>query len=99
MPSKEKAPHILNTAATLLWLCFIVLTSLKINDKTAGTFVDEFTAVAILMFMASCIMSFVSLSSDKTPSHFYEKIADIIFLIGLFCLLVTTILIVFNIIQ
>jgi len=35
---KNKSSHILNTSATLLGLCFIVLTSLKINIKVENNY-------------------------------------------------------------
>ncbi|MBC7829003.1 MAG: hypothetical protein H7122_14735 [Chitinophagaceae bacterium] len=96
---KDNSPHILNTSSTLLGLCFIVLTSLKVTNRTEATIIDELTAVAILMFMTSSFLSFQSMRSQKTPSVLYEKIADFIFLAGLFFLFVTTVLIIFNIIK
>ena len=63
MNDNEKSPHILNTSANLLGLCFIVLTTLKANNHTEGTIIDELTAVAIIMFMTSCILSFLSMRS------------------------------------
>jgi hypothetical protein len=96
MDQNYKSPHILNTSATLLGLCFIVLTSLNINNMMEKTIIDELTALAILMFMISCILSFLSLRSKKTTSTRYERIADFIFLAGLFFLFLTTILIAFN---
>ncbi|MBK9984934.1 MAG: hypothetical protein IPP15_21650 [Saprospiraceae bacterium] len=95
----DKSPHILNTSATLLGLCFIVLTSLKLNNKAEATLIDEFTAIAILMFMVSSFLSFLSMRSNRIPSQRYEKFADFIFLSGLFFLFLTTILILFNFIQ
>ncbi len=94
----EKSPHILNTSANMLGLCFIVLTSIKMKDESALTIVDEFTAVAIVFFMVSCILSFLSMRSKKELTRL-EYVADIVFFIGLFLLLVITILITFNVIK
>jgi hypothetical protein len=91
-----KSPHILNTSATLMGLCFIVLTSMKINDKMEKTIIDELTAIAILFFMVSCILSFVSMRNEKKISIRFEKIADYIFLSGLLSLLLITVSIVFK---
>jgi hypothetical protein len=98
MEQNYKSPHILNTSATLLGLCFIVLTSLNINDRMEKSIIDELTALAILMFMVSCLMSFLSMRSKNVKSVRYEKIADLIFLSGLFFLIIITTLIIFNII-
>lgn len=91
--------HILNTSATLLGLCFIVLTSRNILNMKHATLIDEVTALAIMLFMTSCILSFLSMKSQEKVSLHYEKYADIIFFIGLFSLFATTILITFNVIK
>lgn len=98
MNENKNSPHILNTAATLLGLCFVVLTTLKLNNQVEETTVDELTAIALLLFMTSCIFSFQSIRTSKTSTTF-EKIADISFLIGLLVLAAITLLIVFNIIE
>lgn len=95
---KNTSPHILNTSSTLLGLCFIVLSSLKVTSKTETTFIDELTAVASVLFMTSSILSFLSMRSSNTHGIQYEKAADFIFLAGLFFLFGTIMLIIFNII-
>jgi hypothetical protein len=94
----NKSPHILNTSATLMGLCFVVLTSISINKLAEKSMIDELTAMAILMFMISCVLSFLSMRSTKKSGIRFEQIADLIFLGGLFFLFATTSFIVFNII-
>lgn len=94
----NKSPHILNTSATLLGFCFVVLTSISINKMTDKSIIDELTALSILTFMVSCVLSFLSMRSTKKSGIRFEQIADFIFLAGLFFLFITTCLIVFNII-
>ena len=60
---------------------------------------DELTTAAIIMFMISSLLSFLSMRKDTAPGERYEKIADIVFLAGLFLLFLTTILLAFNIIK
>jgi hypothetical protein len=91
--------HILNTSSNLLGFCFLVLTSLKVLKLQETTIIDEITAVAILMFMTSSILSFLSMRSSKQFSTRYENFADFIFLFGLIMLFITTMLITFNIIS
>jgi len=95
----DNSPHILNTSSNLLGLCFIVLTSLKVLKLKGATVIDELTAIAILFFMTSSIFSFLSMRSTNSLSTRYEKIADIIFLSGLFFLFITTMFIAFDIIK
>lgn len=97
--SENRSPHILTTSANLLGICFIVLTSLKKLNLADGSLIDEFAVVAIIIFMTSCILSFVSMRKTRAQSQKLEKIADVIFLSGLIVLSVATILIAFNIIS
>ena len=93
----DKSPHILNASSNLLGLCFVVLTSLKLLNISHKTIIDEITTVAIIFFMTSCILSFLSIRGSINSSR-YEGIADFFFLSGLIILFVTTILFSFNII-
>jgi hypothetical protein len=94
----NNSPHILNTSATLLGLCFVVLTSISINKMNDRSLIDELTAMAILMFMVSCVLSFLSMRSHKKSGIRFEHIADLIFLTGLLFLFITTVFIVLNIV-
>ncbi len=94
-----KAPHLLNTSANLLGFCFIVLTSVKISKLNESTFIDEGAALATIIFMASCFLSFLSLRKTRpAKANKLESAADILFLCGLIVLFITTVLIVLNII-
>jgi hypothetical protein len=95
----EKSQHVLNASSNLLGLCFIVLTSLRVLNLNGKTIIDECTAIALIMFMTSSVLSFLSIRSKKIKSEKYENIADIIFLLGLFFLFGTTMLVTFNIIK
>lgn len=94
-----KAPHILNTSANLLGICFLVLTSLKVFNLSGTTFIDECTAVATIMFMSSSILSFLAIRSKSEKGAIYENVADYIFLAGLSCLFITIMMVTFNFIK
>jgi len=96
---KKNFPHILNTSSTLLGLCFVVLTSLKVNKFSEASVIDECTSFAIIMFLTSSVLSYLSMRSEKVSKIRYEKVADIVFLSGLFFLFVTTMLITLNVIT
>jgi len=97
--TNDKSPHILNASSNLLGICFIVLTSLKLLNKSETTIIDEVTVVAIILFMASCILSFLSIRGVNKRSTLFEQVADIIFLGGLSLLFLTTLLFSFNVIK
>ena len=93
------APHILNTSANLLGLCFIILTTIGLLHIKAKTYLDEATVIAMIMFMGSSIASFLSMKTLGRASQRFECFADIVFLIGLVILFLTALLISFNIIS
>ena len=97
--NSNKSPHILTTSANLLGFCFIVLTSVKISKLEESSFIDEGAALAIIVFMTSCILSFLAMRSTTIRSKKMEQIADLLFLFGLIVLFITTMLIAFNIIK
>lgn len=97
--NNDKSSHILNTSSNLLGLCFIVLTSIKVLNLKDATIIDEIATLAIIMFMASCILSFISMRRNEKSSVRLEKLADIFFLSGLFLLFITAMFLSFNIIK
>lgn len=99
MDNNDQSPHILNTSATLLGICFVVLTSLNVLNLKQKTIMDELTTAAIIMFMTSSLLSFLSMRSKKLKGIRYERMADIIFLSGLLLLFITTMLLALNVIK
>lgn len=95
----KKAPHILNTSANLLGICFLILTSIQVLNVAAKTMIDSIIALAILLFTISCFLSFIAMRNEDKVSDKYEKIADYIFLAGLSVLFITSMLLVLNIIE
>lgn len=95
----NKSPHILNASSNLLGLCFVVLTSLKLLNIANKTIIDELTFIGILLFMASCLLSFLALRGTTPKSVIYERVADYLFLAGILFLFLTTVFLAFNVIQ
>jgi len=96
--NNERTPHILNTSATLLGLCFIVLTSRNVLPEAEITVIDYLTGLAILGFMAACLLSYMSMRKGEKSKWPLETAADSVFIAGLFFLFAATLLIVLNII-
>ncbi len=63
------------------------------------TYIDETVTVALIFFMLSCILSFLSIRGNIKSGNRYEGIADYLFLGGMIILFVTAILILFNIMS
>jgi len=94
MEEQNKSKDILYNSATLLGLCFIVLTSVKMRNQAETSLIDEMTAISIILFMISSVLSYLSMRKEGQRSKRFERIADVVFLIGLFFLFLTTILLI-----
>ncbi len=94
-----KSTHILSTSSNLLGFCLLVLTSLKISRFHESTVIDEFTGAAAILLMTASVLSFLSLRAKKEKqSEYFEKVADVIFLIALLIIFTITILVAFFIV-
>jgi multisubunit Na+/H+ antiporter MnhG subunit len=96
--NKSISNHILPTSASLLGFCFVILSfiqTLGVSDKTV---IDELVAVAIVLFLTTCVLSYLSMRVKHRAAS-YEKAADIIFLAGLFLLTAASLLVVLKIVN
>ena len=83
---KNISKHILPASSNLLGICFLILTLKKIwKSPTVGIYIDKLDVIAILVFLVASLLSYASMRS-KHQGERYEKIADIVFLTGLFLL-------------
>jgi hypothetical protein len=84
--SRETTHHILNASSNLLGICFVIITALKVTHLSRDTYADEISMGASVEFIGACVLSYMSLRVSR-ESLWYEKLADYIFLAGLFTLL------------
>ncbi|WP_160140182.1 hypothetical protein [Chryseobacterium sp. c4a] len=95
----KKSPHILNASSNLLGFSLIIITSLKIAKISHNTYLDEFAGLACILFACSCFFSFLAIrTGDKRREYTYESIADYLFLIALFCIVLAVIILTLKII-
>ncbi len=94
---KNISRHILPTSSNLLGLCFVILTFIKLLKLSNETVIDESIGFLIFLFLVSSILSYISMRT-KRKSEIYERIADIIFLLGLCLLSVVSLVVVFKVI-
>jgi uncharacterized membrane protein len=90
--------HILPTSANLLGLCFILISSLSALGVAGKTIIDDVAAICIVVFLFSCIFSYASMRTQK-KSDLYEKIADIIFMLGLGLITILSCLLIFELVR
>ena len=95
---KNISRHILPTSSNLLGLCFVILTFIRVLKLGNETVIDELVVVAIVLFFTSSFFSYVSMRSNRWAES-CEKIADTIFLIGLFLLSMGSVLVAYEAIR
>ena len=95
---KNISRHILPTSSNLLGLCFVILSFIRVLKLGNETIIDELVAVAIVLFFTSSFFSYVSMRSNRWAES-CEKIADTIFLIGLFLLSLCSVLVAYEAIR
>jgi len=83
--SQNRQPHILNAASSLLGICFVLITGLKISGASDSTLLDEVAMASAVGFVASCLFSFASMLQLRAPIN-YELIADLLFVLSMLCL-------------
>ncbi|MBI5099343.1 MAG: hypothetical protein HZB30_08910 [Nitrospirae bacterium] len=94
---KNVSKHILPTSSNLLGLCFILINFMKLwkMNKKVDVIIDRFVGISILLFLVASVFSYMSMRSVK-KAVFYEKIADVVFLVGLFFITIISLMITFE---
>lgn len=80
------ARSILPVSGTMIGICTTLIGLTKIAESHSGpSHVDEYAALASLLFLVSAIASYISLRHSDRPamSARFELIADQFFLVGL----------------
>jgi hypothetical protein len=90
--------HILSTSANMLGICFVIISVVSVSGMRHKTLLDELSSIAMLQFMASCILSYCSIRSAKNQVSL-ERCADLIFMSALGFLSILSVIIVFGIIT
>jgi hypothetical protein len=84
---KHESSHLLAPPQNIFQppgFCLVVLTSLRIANYSVQSLIDEFTVVASVLLMATSILSFLTIRSDKEGRAIrLENAADNIFLLAL----------------
>lgn len=98
--SASISTHILGASANLLGFTFFVLSGVKALGVAASGLITEMTALSILFFTSSCLMSFLAIRTrSSVRSRRYELVADFVFFAGLFIVTGISILLAFNLVH
>lgn len=92
--NKRIAEHIFNGSITLAGVCVTIIALFRVMKVGLGTYADEILAANTCVFIASSILAYISLKREKNNT--VEKIADLLFFVGLSVMMVVGILIVYS---
>jgi hypothetical protein len=79
--------HILPTSATMIGVCTTFIGLVKVAESKIGpSHVDEYASLAALIFLVSATSSYLSMRYSRSAgfSARCERVADTLFLAGLF---------------
>lgn len=84
--SATLASHILPVSGTMIGISVTLVGLVKVAERHAGpSHVDEYSALAAILFLASALTSYLSIrwSNKEKLSYRLEQAADIIFIASL----------------
>jgi hypothetical protein len=96
--SNDLSHHILPNSATMVGVCIMVISIVKsMTPGIANYLIDKAVAIDSILFMVSALLSFLSIRLDKS-SVMLERLAEIIFLLGLVSMTLITVVFSFEIV-
>lgn len=101
MRNRKLASHILPNAATMIGVCVTAVGLVKVAEAHIGpSSVDNYCALAGVIFLVSAVCSYLSLRQDDgSPlADGLERAADICFMLGLVGLTVIILLFAYEVI-
>lgn len=93
------AIHIFSVSAGMVGVCFTVINLIHIGNamKQISTFGDDLTALDAIIFILSCFLSYLSMKTkDRKRRLFLERMADRVFLSGLFLMAAVCLFVVYT---
>jgi hypothetical protein len=85
MPMKRQmSDHILPASSTMVGVCLMTVSIVRVMEASAKvtTVIDNILAIDSLVFLASTVLSYVSLRRER-DLRWLERLADLVFLVGL----------------
>lgn len=87
--------HILPASATMVGVCMTVISIVKITPQLDASLIDEALALDSVLFLASAILSFVSMRSAERGTRL-ERWAETMFLVALGFVAIVAVILAFE---
>lgn len=82
----EKPSQILNAASNLLGIALVIIAGLNVSHVARSSFADEIAWASAICLGASCLLSYLSIRSERIGHALLERWADRVFLLGMITL-------------
>jgi len=92
--------HIFTVSAAMVGVCLTVIGIIRIviTMRNADTLADDFLAADAVLFLVSCLASYVALRTRSVRRmHHVERLADVVFIIALVIMVIVCGLITYQI--
>lgn len=95
--NRNLSRHILPTSATMVGVCMTVISIIKLANlgRQFSVIIDKLLAADTVLFLFSSVFSYISIRAEK-GSERLEKMADVVFLVGLSFMVVSSIILAFE---
>ena len=93
--------HIFSVSAAMVGVCLTVIGIINVitNFKKIATIGDEITAIDAIIFLGSCIISYIAIKTKESKRRLIlEKVSDVTFLTGLAVMVAVCLFIVFRLV-
>lgn len=101
MDDQNVSSHILPTSATMVGVCMTVLSVHRLiesNQRTPGIgIIEVLLVIDTLFFLCSSVLSYLSMRTGRDTVRI-EKIADVVFLLGLVLMAFATFVLAFQLV-
>lgn len=87
------AHHVFSGSSTMVGVCITVITLFHVMKSDVASYADEMISVDALIFIIASLCSYLSLRHNNNRR--LEKVADLLFFIGMFVLVIVGFMIVF----
>lgn len=92
--NREIANHILTGSTTMIGVCVTIIALFRVMHISLQTYADELLAFDNVIFITAAILAYSSIRKEKNRQ--LERVADIIFLLGMLLMLAAGIVIIYS---
>jgi len=87
----NRAPSILSASTSLLGICFVIITGLKLANANVRSYADEVTWLAAVLLFTAVVHAYLTIRNGGVRG-WQERVADSAFLGGLTALAVAVVI-------